>query len=334
MRDRSSFAQRNDIISIMQAVHIAGIDLNLAVVLHALLEERNVTRAAARVGLSQSATSHALGRLRDLLDDPLFVRTAGGLSPTTRAEAMAPQLASALAHLEDAFFAPPAFDPATAHRTFQLGTSDYTEHIIVPEILARLSRAAPRMNLWMRPAPEDPAAALAQGQLDMIIGPSNQPGLSDTLLSEALWNDDFVVVVRRGHPLARGKLTLERFAAARHALIAPHGRPRGVVDDELEARGLSRRIAFSTPNFLVAPQMVAQSDLVITLPYRVGRAFAEIYPLTLLDPPFAVPGFAISMFWHARRSNDQAHRFLRAQFEEAVRALPSKNRARKRQSVG
>jgi DNA-binding transcriptional LysR family regulator len=314
----------------MHALHIAGIDLNLAVVLHALLEERNVSRAAARVGLSQSAASHALARLRDLLKDPLFVRSGGGLAPTARAEAMAPQLASALASLEDTFFAPPAFNPATAHRSFQLGASDYTEHIVMPAVLARVSRSAPRMNVWMRPAPDDPAAALAQGQLDLIIGPLGLPGLGETLHSAALWKDDFVVVVRRGHPLSRGKLTLERFAAARHALIAPHGRPRGVVDDELEARGLSRRIAFCTPNFLVAPQMVAESDLVITLAYRVARSFAEIYPLSLLEPPFAVPGFEISMFWHARRDSDQAHRFLRAQIEEAARALPDKKRPRQR----
>jgi DNA-binding transcriptional LysR family regulator len=138
MRVSSSFAQCNDIICNMQLMHIAGVDLNLAVVLHALLEERNVSRAAARVGLSQSAASHALARLRDLLKDPLFVRSAGGLTPTARAEAMAPQLASALSGLEQTLFAPPSFDPARAQRSFQLGTPDYTEHVILPAVLARL----------------------------------------------------------------------------------------------------------------------------------------------------------------------------------------------------
>jgi DNA-binding transcriptional LysR family regulator len=303
-------------------MHIAGIDLNLAVVLHALLEERNVSRAAKRVGLSQSAASHALARLRDLLEDPLFVRSAAGLLPTARAEGMAPRLASALAQLEESLLAPPAFDPASAQHTFQVGTPDYAEHVIMPALLARFSRAAPNMNLWTRPAPSDPAAALAHGQLDLIVGPTTTPGVNDSLLSAPLWKDEFVVVVRRDHPLTRGRLSVERFAAARHALIVPGSRRRGVVDDELEARGFSRRIAFSTPNFLVAPEMVAKSDLVITLAARVARSFAALYPLTLLEPPFAVPGFAIAMFWHARRDSDPAHRFLRAEVLDAARELP------------
>lgn len=326
MRVPSSFAQCNDIICIMQPMHIAGIDLNLAVVLHALLEERNVSRAAARVGLSQSAASHALARLRDLLKDPLFVRSASGLLPTARAEAMAPRLAGALAQLEESLLAPPAFDPAKAQHTFQLGTPDYTEHVIMPAVLARLSRSAPLMNVWTRRPPENAGTALAQGQIDLIIGPTTTRGVHDAVLSAPLWEDEFVVVVRRGHPLARGKLTIERFAGARHALIVPGDRMRGVVDDELEARGFSRRIAFATPNFLAAPEMVAKSDLVITLAARVARSFAALYPLTLLEPPFAVPGFAIAMFWHARRESDPAHRFLRAQVLEAARALPSSKR--------
>jgi DNA-binding transcriptional LysR family regulator len=194
--------------------------------------------------------------------------------------------------------------------------------VILPAVLARLSRAAPNMNLWTRPPPEDAAAALAHGQLDLIVGPTTTRG-AGSLLSAPLWEDHFMVVVRRGHPLTRGRLTLERFAAARHALIVPGSRPRGVVDDALEARGLSRRIVFATPNFLAAPEMVAKSDLVITLAYRVARSFAQIYPLTLLEPPLAVPGFAIAMFWHARHDSDPAHRFLREQVQAAARALPA-----------
>jgi DNA-binding transcriptional LysR family regulator len=306
----------------MQAMHIAGIDLNLTVVLHALLSERSVSRAAKRIGLSQSATSHALARLRDLLGDPLFVRAPGGLVPTARAEAMANPLAVALSTLETTLMAPPAFDPRTTSRTFHVGASDYAEHVVMPTLLRRLAKVAPGMQVLVRPNMPDPMGALARGELDLVIDPARASGPGDRYRTAELWRDHFVGVVRRGHPLSRGKMTVERFAAARHAFVAPRGRLGGVVDDALEKLGRSRRIAFATPNFLVAPVVVAKTDLVITLAARVANEFARILPLVVFNPPFELPGFRIASFWHERQHADPSHAFLRDELSRVSAELP------------
>lgn len=307
----------------MHDMHIAGMDLNLAVVLHALLEERSVSRAGRRLALSQSATSHALSRLRELLGDPLFVRTPRGLAPTARAEEMAEPLAVALRSIEGAFFAPEAFDAATAQRSFRIASSDYAEHVIMPSLLTRLAKVAPRMDLWGLPAPNEARGALAAGEIDLVVGPAAAVDTADALHESHLWDDDFVVVMRKGHPLTRGKLTVARYAAARHAFIAPRGRPGGVVDEALAKVGRSRRIAFTTPNFLVAPQVIAKTDLVITLASRIARAFTRSLPLVMLPPPLELPGFRVSMFWHERSDADPAHRFLRGELLRVARALAS-----------
>lgn len=301
-------------------MHLSSIDLNLLVVLQALLRERSVSRAAKRLGLSQSATSHALARLRDALGDRLFIRTSKGLVPTARAERMAESLLEALGTLERSLFGVPDFVAGTAERRFHVGTSDYTEHVLFSALLTRLAKEAPKMDLWSKPYPSDGSAALAQGELDLIIAPFLMG--RESLQSVELWEDRFVCVARRGHPLLKkGKLTLEAFAEAQHAFIAPRGTPGGAVDDALEALGRSRRIAFSTPNFLVAPQVVARTDLVITLASRVAHAFAKLLPLTLFAPPLKLPGFRVSMFWHDRKDTDPAHRFLRSQVVETAKSL-------------
>lgn len=307
----------------MHPMQLKDIDLNLAVVLQTLLDERSVSRAARRLGLSQSATSHALARLRELLKDPLFVRTSRGLAPTARAEAMAGTLASALACLEASLFSQQEFDPMRARRTFHVGTSDYVEHVIMAPLLGHLASAAPNIDVWARPSPEDAATALAQGQLDILFGTMRSNDRFEGLYQTELWSDRLVCAVRRGHPLMQGKLTLKRFAEAQHALIAPGGYPRGIVDDALERRGHSRRIAFMTPNFLVAPQIVSETDLVITLAERVATTFARTLPLVLFEPPLALASFRIDMFWHERRHADPAHRFLREVIERTATTLGS-----------
>lgn len=304
-------------------MHLRGIDLNLVVVLHALFEERSVSAAARRLGLSQSATSHALARLRDRLGDPLFVRTKSGLAPTARAEALRGALNDAIASLERALLARPAFDAASAEHVFRIATSDYAELVAGPALLARFAESAPGLRVWMTPVPDDTTTALERGEIDLVLAPTPSSERLDGLHTTELWSDHFVGVARRGHPLLRGALTPERFAAARHAFIAPRGRPGGAVDDALEARGLRRRIAFATPSFLVAPQVIAHSDLIITLAARVAYPFAEALPLRLFEPPLTLPGFRIAMYWHPRRHADPAHRFLRAELLRVAKALPA-----------
>ena len=306
----------------MQRMHISGIDLNLAVVLRALLDERNVSRAARKLGLSQSATSHALARLREVLRDPLFVRTRTGLVPTVRAESMAVAVRSAVSALEASFFATPPFDPSTARRTFRVRPSDYVEYLMVPRLLERLAQVAPNMDLWTRPAATEPTLALERGQLDLLIQPTRTREETPAFRMEELWDDEFVGVMRRGHPLAQRRLTLERFAAASHALIAPTGQPGGFVEDALAKHGLSRRIVFTTPSFLVAPHVVAATDLLLIAPARIAVAFAKPLALLTFAPPIDLPGFRVAMFWHDRHDADPAHRFVRREIARVAAALP------------
>lgn len=306
-------------------MHISTVDLNLVPVLHALLEERSVSRAARRLGLSQSATSHALARLRQLVGDALFVRTRDGLVPTARAEGMHASLSTAMGMLETSLLAPPELDPRTLRRTFHVGTSDYAEHVLLRPLLAHLEKVAPHVNLWVRPVLSDGALALARGELDVLLQPRTTTGAAG-LHVIPLWEDTFVGVMRRGHPLARRPMTLSAFTSASHAFIAPGGRSGGAVDDALAKLGLARRIAFTSTSFLVPPPIVAESDLLITLAARIAAAFAATLPLVLFEPPVRLEGFRVALFWHDRHDGDPAHRVLRDAIVHVAKALPPPRR--------
>ena len=314
----------------MHGVQIAAVDLNLAVVLRALLDERSVSRAAKRLGLSQSATSHALGRLRALVQDPLFVRTRTGLVPTARADAMADAVRTSVAALEATFFVPPPFDPRTVERTFHIRPSDYVECLLVPRLIERLATVAPKVDLFARPVVTEPVLALEDGQLDLLIQPTRSSEQTDGFHMEELWDERLVGIARRGHPLTRGRVTLERFANASHALVSPRGQPGGIVDDLLNQRGILRRIAFTTPSFLVAPQVVAMTDLVMVLPARIAAVLEGQLQLATFEPPIEVPGFRMAMFWHARHHADPAHAFIRREIAQVAAALPRPASAERR----
>ena len=303
-------------IVIMHTAHdgLAGIDLNLAVVLDALLAERHVTRAAQRLGISQSAASHSLARLRELLGDPLLVRgTRGAMIPTPRAEALAPALGKALAELADALHGQPVFDPATARRTFHLGTSDYVELVLLPRLVERLGRLAPHINLWVHNLPDFGDPELATGKVDLVLGPPRGTARPAGSYEKVLFDESFTCLVRADHPLADSRMTLARYCAANHLLVAPRGTPGSFVDDALAAVGRTRRVALGVPHFLVVPHIIAGTDLVATLATRVAALFTDTLGLVAMPPPFALPKFSIALAWHERNQHDAAHRWLRNQ---------------------
>ena len=301
----------------MHGVHdLAHLDLNLVVALDALLAERHVTRAARRLALSQSATSHALARLRRTLDDPLLVRGAAGeLLRTPRAEALAPLVTRALVDLTLALRGEATFAPATAQRRVRIAASDYAEAAVVPTLVARLAAAAPGIELVLRPVPPDATARLATGDLDLVLAPPRSDEFGAGIRRRTLFDETLVVAMRKGHPLARARLTLPRFCAAAHLLVAPRGTPGSFVDDALAARGRSRRVAVTLSNFLTAPAILAASDLVATLPRRVVQGRAE---LVQRPAPLPLPGFALAMLWHERAEHDAGHAWLRRELAAAV----------------
>jgi DNA-binding transcriptional LysR family regulator len=304
---------------IMHAMQLGGVDLNLLVVLDALLRERSVTRAARRIGLSQSATSHALGRLRALFDDELFVRGPRGLEETPRARELREPLAVAMAALERTLGAPEGFAPERARRRFVIGTADYGAFVVVPRLMAALAREAPGVDLLVRNEPEL-AAAVKRGELDAALVPPVQADLAG-LHHHDLFDERFVCVLRRGHPALRGAFDLARFVELEHVLVAPRGTPGGVVDSILSERGLSRRAALALPHFMVAPYVVAATDLVITLAERIARHFALHLPLVLRAPPMPLPVFSMAVVWHARSEHDPAQRWFRDLLRRVVSEL-------------
>jgi DNA-binding transcriptional LysR family regulator len=304
----------------MHRVHIEAFDLNLLLAFDALWTERHVTRAARRIGLTQSAMSHALGRLRDQLDDPLFQRTPRGLSPTARAHALAPSIGEALAIVRRAVELDARFSPAALQRTFTIGTTDYGELVLLPRLFARLQREAPGVRLVVRPVVGLGERELLSGEHDLILGVGAPAGAG--LRSEVLFTDGFVSLLRAGHPATRRPLTLSRFVALPHVLVSPQGRGDSAVDVALRERKLERRLALRVPHFLSAPLVIAESDAIITLPERVARAVAAQHRLVIRKPPLPLPGFSFSQFWHTRNEGDGAHLWLRELLWSVARSEP------------
>ncbi|MGK4007960.1 LysR family transcriptional regulator [Sorangium sp. So ce1036] len=301
----------------MHPLHLASIDLNLLVVFDALLAEGSVTRAAARVGLSQSAMSHALGRLRALIDDPILVRTARGMIPTPRAQELIGPIRAALAQIETTVARPARFDAATARRSFALATVDYVELILLPRLVQKLFSDAPNVDLIARPYDSEMFGSMETGKIDLAIGLF--PSVPAGFYRQRLLEETYLCVVRRDHPVVRSKLTLRAYASLPHALISPRGEGGGRVDEVLAEHGLTRRVALQIPHFLVAPLIVAQTDLVLTVPARIARAFAEMEALRIMKPPVELGGFSLDQVWHERQAKDPAHAWLRGLFAEIAR---------------
>ena len=283
-------------------------DLNLLIVFDAVMQERNVTRAGSRIGLSQPAMSHALNRLRHMLKDELFVRTPEGMVPTPRAEMLARPLRSALSEMQLAL-EPVAFDPAASDRRFTLAVNNYAAVVLAPPLVAAVSAAAPAVRLDLLPSGTlDVLDRLDRGALDLMLGNIDSPG--ERFAAAPLLEDPFVMVMRRGHPASQGKLSAPAFAALPHLEISSSREDTGFVDHWLAKRGLERRVGLRAP-YLSAATILVQSDLVATLSRRIAQEFVRNHPLQLREPPYESPYLRTIMLWHRRLERHPAHRWLR-----------------------
>ncbi|WP_206244555.1 LysR family transcriptional regulator [Novosphingobium terrae] len=286
---------------------IRQLDLNLLKALDALLTERHVTRAAARLNLTQPAVSGMLARLRDAFDDSLFLRSQRGIVPTPRALQLAEPLRRMLAEAE-ALLTPPAFDPASARLTLSLAATDYALQVVVVPFLERLRQQAPGIRVAVLTEGSATLGHFEQGDLDLALmaPPSVPPGLHE----RPLFDETYVVAMREGHPDAgEGALSLDRFCALDHALVSLAGGGfRGVTDAALAAIGRERQVMLSVTSFLVLAQVLHGSDLIAVVPRRLVQGVAG---LTMREPPLAIPGFSKVMVWHERTQRDPAHRWLR-----------------------
>ncbi len=301
----------------IHSMNIAGLNLNLLPVLDALLTERSVSRAGARLGLSQPAVSNALAQLRALLGDPLLVRRANGMMPTERALALAQPVRAALLAIEQSLAPPPAFDPATARRDFVIVTNDFVAFVLLPRLLARLQREAPGVRLHVRAFQEHVVSPdLARGEADLALGFSLR--LPAGHHASDLFADRFVFVARKGHPQVRGRITLAAYTKLAHVLVSHEPNARGVVDDALALRGLSRQVALRLSHFLLVPHVLAATDYVAALSEPVARPFARTLPLQILKMPLEVPSGTVRLLWHDRTHASAPHDWLRGVIQQVA----------------
>lgn len=288
-------------------------DLNLLPVLQVLLEECNVTRAAGRLNLTQPAISRSLARLRTLFNDPLFTRSPKGLTPTPRAVALSAILHNSLQDISQ-MIEPEVFIPEAASRSFRLATTDYGTQVLLPPVIRRMNREAPGVDLEVVPWHEQRLHEMD----DIDVAASTVGDAPSSLHGRGIGEDHFVCVVGKNHPVVDTNFTLERYALCSHALITMGGERRSAVDYMLEEHGLKRRIALRVPHFVAALALVADTDLVLTIPYGLARACAHHYDLRILPFPAKQSGFTYSIVWHERYQKDAGHIWFRGLLYEEL----------------
>jgi len=295
-------------------------DLNLLPVFLALMEERSVTRAASRLGITQPALSNSLNRLRDMLKDPLFIRERYGIRPTELAEEITPTIEAALAQLDDLIIHQQEFDPASAERLFLIAPNSYVELILMPALVARLREQAPGIKLRMTPFGNDLAeTGVISGTTAMVLGRVIDP--PDNLVVQHLMDDGLACIVRHDHPDVGARLTRDLYESLKHVNVLPPGRIKAGVFQALGQQNLKREVAVSVTHFLAVPEMVAVTDYCATLPRLICRSLERDARLKIIEAPVDLGTFPVEMAWHVRYRHDPAHRWLRGVVSELARDL-------------
>ena len=301
---------------------LGGLDLNLLVALDALLSERNVTRAAQRVGLSQPGMSNALARLRTQCGDPLLVRQGAVLVPTSRAEALAGPVREALALIRGALDDPVPFDPARDRRSFRVSCSDYTVLMLIGPLVRTLATEAPAVAVEVLPRLADADRALRDADVDLVVEPTEIMGQTD-LPGTRLWEDRWVCCVWDGNARVGERMTLADFTALGHIIysMGGGGQPVALPDLALNRLGVPRRIEFSVESFLLAPFLMQGTELVALVPARAEGFLRRTGSIRLLEPPVELPVFVETLWWHPRTTADPGLAWLRARIEDVAADL-------------
>jgi len=296
-------------LSIMKIMHIDAIDLNLLRLFDAVHRARSVSRAAEALGITQPAASHGLTRLRLHLGDALFTRAPGGVAPTPRAERLAAAVQAALATLEQALAEPERFEPAASRKVFRIHMSDIGEGRFLPALMARLRDLAPGVRLETLPlAPAEIAQALDAGRIDFAFG--FLPSVTDTRRIQLL-KDRYIVLLRAGHPFARRRRSRQALLADLHKLDYVAVRTHAATLRILQLLGLEDRLRLTTEHFMVLPSIVRETDLAVVMPCSIARAFPEADAYAIVEPPFPLRDFTVSLHWSRRFEADLANRWLR-----------------------
>lgn len=304
-------------------------DLNLLPVFLALMEERSVTRAAERLGITQPALSNALARLRAMLLDPLFIRERYGMQPTHKALELAPAIAAALASLDEVVLGQQEFDPARAKQQFTIAPNSYVEFVLVPAIVARLHERAPGISLRLTPYGSDLAqTGVTSGSTALVLGRIVDP--PDNLVVQHLMDEGLSCIVRAGHPQIDKRISKQQYERLKHVNMLPPGRLRVGLFQSLERQGLRREVAVSVTHFLAIPEVVAVTDYCATLPNLICRRLARDERLKVLPTPADLGSFPVEMAWHVRYRHDAAHRWLRTLIAEVAQELSASDAGNKK----
>jgi DNA-binding transcriptional LysR family regulator len=292
----------------MRETNIRNLDLNLLVALNALLEEKQVTRAAERINLSQPAMSRALARLRTMFQDPLLIKDAKGMALTSRAQELYIPLQHILREITD-MVSPPSIEPAQMQGEIVIATRDNILVTILPKVIDIITNEAPEIKLRIVPLIGHDLSPLEFHKVDFVLSATESESAS--LHRSILYEECFICMASSKYANLGGKITLEKFMSMKHCLVTISGFGTGVVDDYLSQKGLERNIVVRLPHFLAAGYLVAESDLIVTLPLRLAQLFAQSNLIALLEPPFQLPQFPIYLYWHRRNQNNPIHQWIK-----------------------
>lgn len=314
----------NDDIGVIKRVNWAAVDLNLLRVFDAMMLELNTTRAGERVGLSQPAVSSAIGRLRHITGDVLFVREGNRMVPTTRARQLSEPVRTALQQIETALSVTACFEPATAINVFRILGSDYFSMLLMPPLARAVREVAPKVTLQMLDRPSASVVPLlADGVVDLAV--DSRIETPDWVSSRVLYESFMTTVARADDPLLTeaklqpgGRIPPEIFCKLPQVLMSMDGARRGTIDETLEAQGLRRQVSLTVPHFHAVALAVAEAGLIGSLPVHFARQIAPRLGLAIYLPPFEPPRLDVMLYWHRRHENDPAQDWLRQQI---VRAL-------------
>jgi DNA-binding transcriptional LysR family regulator len=298
-------------------MHISRIDLNLFTVFEAIYTEGSVTRASQKLNLTQPAISHALGRLREMFDDPLFIRQGHTMVSTPLARNMIDPVRRALRGLEVTLNGLDRFDPATTPKQFKLALRDVLEATILPPLVSNISRVAPLVDIAAsqvdrRALESELAAGTLDAAIDVLLP------LSNDILRTRIDQDTTVVVARKGHPAIDGSIDIETYLKQDHILTSSRRKGLGLQDFELSRFGMERRIRLRCQHYFAACRVVGQTDLILTMPERYARIANQQFDNQILPFPLEVPAFDVFLYWHSNVDNDPANRWLR---EEIVKSF-------------
>ena len=291
---------------------MSAFDLNLLPIALAIYEERSVSGAATRLGVSQPAVSVALNKLRRALGDPLFVRTGRGMEPTPRALSLISPTRDILQRVHTDVLASEQFNPATTSRKFTLALSDIGEMTFLPRLLERLRADAPGATVSsVSMTPAELALAIEDGEVDLAVG--YFPDLKNrNFFQQRLFSHSFICLLSASHVHRKSSMSLPEFLALGHAVIKPEGRSQELFEQHLQRKGIKRRVVLSTPHFMSIPFLISSSDLVATVPRAVGESFAQLAAIKLVEPPLDIPPFDLKQHWHRKYARDGANVWLRS----------------------